>query len=395
MRVTQLSRWIIQKLNLKHSFVVKIKLILALWVSCFTVGLSACGRNADSTSVTDSASGPDSVSAEQSAANDTLTFAFGGDTMMGTTFPDDSKGEYLPAKPEDLFKDVKAVLEGADFTALNLEGVLLDKGGTPKPGSDPRTWFVFRMPRKYASLLTEAGVDAVSVANNHVNDLGPEGLASSMATLDSLGIAYSGIEGKCESTVVERGGRRIGFAAFGFSKGTTNLNDLNKVRKVVSDLAERSDIVVVSFHHGEEGKSHTRQPHKTESGFGQPRGNGREFARAAIDAGADIVFGHGPHVTRAVDMYKDRIIFYSLGNFVTPYRMTISGISGHAPVMTVKTDADGKFISGRIHPFIQQKGAGPKPDTSGAVINQIRTLTQQDCPDASLQITPTGEILHK
>lgn len=364
-------------------------------MACFMVALSACGRNADNSAATNSGTTPAGSNTAQTAASDTVTFAFGGDTMMGTNFPDDSRGAYLPANPDGLFKDVKGVLESADFTALNLEGVLLDKGGTPKPGSNPRTWFVFRMPRKYASLLTQVGVDAVSVANNHVNDLGPTGLQSSMATLDSLGIAYAGIEGKCESTVVERAGRRIGFAAFGFSKGTTNLNDLNKVKRVVSDLAKRSDIVVVSFHHGEEGQSHTHQPHKTENGFGQPRGNGREFARAAIDAGADIVFGHGPHVTRAVDMYKDRIIFYSLGNFVTPYRMTISGISGHAPVMTVKTDAQGKFISGQIHPFVQQKGAGPRPDTSGAVINQIRTLTQQDCPDAPLQITSQGEILHK
>lgn len=373
----------------------KIKLILALWMGCFLAALTACGSNTGNTPATNDNAANDTVMTTQSQAADSVTFAFGGDTMMGTTFPDDSRGSYLPANPDALFKNVKEVLEGADFTALNLEGVLLDKGGTPKPGSDPKTWFVFRMPRKYASLLTDVGVDAVSVANNHVNDLGPSGLKSTMATLDSLQIAYAGIEGKCESTIVERAGRRIGFAAFGFSKGTTNLNDLKKVRSVVADLAKRADIVVVSFHHGEEGQSHTHQPYKTEVGFGQPRGNGREFARAAIDAGADIVFGHGPHVTRAVDMYKDRIIFYSLGNFVTPYRMTISGISGHAPVMTVKTDANGKFISGQIHPFIQQKGAGPVPDTSGAVINQIKRLTQQDCPDAPLQITASGEILRK
>ncbi len=358
----------------------------------------ACGHN-NSAEATDNAvpltADADSVPTPAPPANDTITFAFAGDTMMGTTFPDDSHGAYLPANPEGLFAQVKEVLEGADFAALNLEGVLLDRGGTPKPGSNPKTWFVFRMPQKYASLLTDAGVDAVSIANNHVNDLGPVGLRSTMSTLDSLGIAYAGIEGECETTVVERAGRRIGFAAFGFSRGTTNLNDLAKVRRVVQQLAGQSDIVVVSFHHGEEGQSHTRQPDKTESAFGQPRGNGRAFARAAIDAGADIVFGHGPHVTRAVDMYKDRIIFYSLGNFVTPYRMTISGISGHAPVMTVKTDGDGRFLSGQIHPYIQQRGGGPQPDTSGAVINQIRSLTHLDSPDAPLLITPQGEILNK
>lgn len=373
-------------------------LLVATLTLCGLMSLSACGSNAKGTE-TSKAADVDTVTVVTDVAtplaSDTITFAFAGDTMPGTTFPDDSRRAYLPANPEGLFTHVKPLLEEADFATLNLEGVLLDKGGTPKPGSNPKTWFVFRIPQRYAALLTDAGVDAVSIANNHVNDLGPEGLHSTMATLDSLGIAYSGIEGRCEATVVERAGRRIGFAAFGFSRGTTDLNDLGKVRRVVSELAGKSDIVVVSFHHGEEGQSHTHQPYRTETGFGQPRGNGREFARTAIDAGADIVFGHGPHVTRAVDMYKDRLILYSLGNFVTPYRMTISGISGHAPVVTVKTDAAGRFISGQIHPFVQQKGAGPRPDTSGTVISQIRNLTRQDCPDAPLQITAQGEILSR
>lgn len=131
---------------------------------------------------------------------------------------------------------------------------------------------------------------------------------------------------------------------------------------------------------------------QTEQAFGERRGNVAEFAHAAIDAGADIVYGHGPHVNRAIELYNDRLIMYSLGNFCTPYKMNISGISGYAPIIEVRVDDKGAFEDGVIHPFIQQKGVGPRKDTSGVVIRNLRRLSSEDFPASPLIITDDGEI---
>ncbi|MCM1483188.1 MAG: CapA family protein [Muribaculaceae bacterium] len=321
------------------------------------------------------------------------TFAFAGDIMMGTTYPDTSHGAYMPPNDgNDLFCDAADIFRNADVAAANQEGTLLDTGGKAKDCFDPNTCFTFRTPTNYVRHLVDCGMDFMSIANNHINDFGPIGTASTQLTLKTAGIAYAGLREQCPTAIIVRNGKRIGFAAFGHSRGTSNLNNLDFVRSTVSELAKEADIVVVSFHGGAEGAKHTRVPRTVESAFGEQRGNVMEFAHAAIDAGADIVYGHGPHVNRAMELYKDRLIMYSLGNFCTPYRMNISGLSGYAPIVEVNVDPEGRFISGQIHPFIQQKGIGPRRDTSGVVIKNLRALTALDFPDTPLDIADNGAI---
>lgn len=321
------------------------------------------------------------------------TFAFAGDIMMGTSYPDSTKGSFLPAHDgAELFKDAAAVFRAVDVAAANQEGSLIDKGGKAKPCSNPKTCFTFRTPTRYVKNLVDCGMDFMSIANNHINDFGPMGIKSTQLTLKNAGIAYAGLKDQCPTAVIVRNGKKIGFAAFGHSRGTSNLNDLDYVRKVVGELADEADLVVVSFHGGAEGPKYTHVPKTTESAFGEKRGNVEAFAHAAIDAGADIVYGHGPHVNRAMELYKDRMIMYRLGNFCTPYRMNISGISGYAPIVEVSVNPDGSFASGKIHPFIQQKGIGPRTDTSGAVIRNLRTLSKADFPESPLVIADDGTL---
>ena len=127
----------------------------------------------------------------------------------------------------------------------------------------------------------------------------------------------------------------------------------------------------------------------------EDRGELRSFAHFCIDNGADVVFGHGPHVVRCVELYKDRFIAYSLGNFCTPYGISITGISGYAPIIEVGVDGNGVFQRGKIHPFIQQRGLGPRRDTTGVVVRQIRNLTRQDITDNRLHIADDGTITKK
>lgn len=324
------------------------------------------------------------------------TFAFAGDIMMGTTYPDSPKGAYLPKNDgRELFADCREIFREADVAAANQEGVLIDKGGKAKLCSNPKTCFTFRTPVKYVENLVDAGIDFMSVANNHANDFGLVGKQSTQLALKSAGIAYAGQREMCEKAIIVRNGKRIGFAAFGHSRGTMDINNLAEVKRIVEELDKECDLVVVSFHGGAEGLAHTRVPFAAEHAFGERRGDVHEFAHAAVDAGADIVYGHGPHVTRAMELYRDRLIMYSLGNFCTPYRMNISGLTGHAPLVRVSVDGEGRFESGKIHGFIQQKGIGPRADKSGAVVENMRRLSQLDFPESPLVIEQDGSLTRR
>lgn len=320
-----------------------------------------------------------------------LTLAFAGDIMMGTTYPED--GHYLPPQDgADLFKDVTDVISSADIAAANLEGTLLDGKGQVKKCGNPELCYAFRMPSRYVDHLVKAGFDAVGIANNHVNDFGAEGLKSTKATLEKAGIKYAGLRDGARYSIFEKDGRKIGFASFGHSKGTLSIMDLDEVKSTVRTLRDSCDFVIVSFHGGGEGKNYTHVPHKMETCFGENRGDVEKFAHTAIDAGADVVYGHGPHVTRALELYKDHLIMYSLGNFCTPYRMSLSGISGHAPVVTVELNPDGTFSSGRIHSFIQSTGSGPRLDPTNSVARNMKSLSRQDFPNSPLKISDDGTL---
>ena len=352
----------------------------------------------DSASTNDSVSTKDSVSSTLSTSNDsTLTFVGVGDIMMGLNYPDESP--VLP--PEDgalIFADVKSILQDATLTIGNLEGVLLDLGGTPKRCSNPKLCYAFRMPERYVNHLVDAGFDLLSVANNHSGDFGPTGRETSQEVLKKAGLGFAGFEGMSEKYYLEKDGIRYGFTAFSVNNGTLRVTDAAKAKQVISDLRDSSDIVIVSMHIGAEGKKFNRITRKTEHFVGENRGNPYAFARLAIDAGADIVFGHGPHVARAIDLYKGKFIAYSLGNFATSTSVNITGVSGYAPIIKIKTNKNGDFLEGQIYSAIQQGPDGarrPLLDTTGACISEIKKLTEKDIPEAKIVIEKDGKIVLK
>lgn len=317
------------------------------------------------------------------------TFAFVGDIMMGTTYP---KNFLTSDDGASIFNDTKEILSSADVAAGNLEGSLFDGKGSVKKCKNPSTCFAFKMPSRYGKHLVDAGFDFVGIANNHINDFGPEAVKSTKNVLTENGIAYAGLRDDCPTAIIEKDGKKIGFAAFGHSRGTASIMDYDEVKRNVKSLRDKCDVVVVSFHGGGEGKGFQHVPHKMEKAFGEQRGDVERFAHTAIDAGADIVFGHGPHVNRALELYNDRLIIYSLGNFATPYRMGLSGVSGYAPIVTATLNPDGTFQSGKIHSFIQKEGVGPRKDSSNAVAKNMRQLTKSDFPNTKLSISDEGEI---
>ena len=321
------------------------------------------------------------------ADGDELVISMSGDIMMGTTYP----SVMLPANDgRDLFRDVKPYIREADLAVGNLEGAMIDGGTSAKGGG--RNTFSFRMPTSYGPLLTDAGYDFLSMANNHANDFGPAGVASTERVLDREGIKYAGVQGRTESVVLEKNGVRYGLAAFGHNAYTVRHTDFEQARRIIRGLKERADIVIVSMHGGAEGRDKRHLPHGTETFLGENRGNLRAFAHLCIDNGADVVYGHGPHIVRAVELYKDRFIAYSLGNFATPYGMNLNGITGYAPLVNITIDREGRFLEGKIHSFIQHKGVGPRRDPANLAAREIKQLTEADVPGTGIVLDNQGNI---
>lgn len=316
-----------------------------------------------------------------------------GDIMLGTDFPSKS---FLPPNNDcmPLLEPAKHILLDADITFGNLEGCFLNEGEVAKRCKDSTKCFAFKMPEKYISCLVETGFDVVSLANNHIGDFGDAGRSTTMRLLDSVGISYGGLLSK-PTAIFERAGLKIGFCAFAPNFGTCSINDIEAAKKLVSELKRQVDIVIVSFHGGAEGAEHVHVTRKTEVFYGENRGNVYEFARHVIDAGADVVFGHGPHVTRAIDLYKGRFIAYSLGNFCTYGRFNLRGPNGFAPIVKIHVEKNGKFVEGQIFPIVQEGKGMVKLDPNLQAVKEIQRLTGKDFPDSKLIISESGSILLK
>jgi poly-gamma-glutamate capsule biosynthesis protein CapA/YwtB (metallophosphatase superfamily) len=340
-----------------------------------------------------SAQNPDSASVKTDSLvikHDTLSIIGVGDIMMGTSYPEDK----LP--PNDgafLMRNVEPVLRDADVTFGNLEGTLLDEGGTPKSCKDPSVCYVFRTPTRYVRNLISAGFDMMSLANNHAGDFGEAGRRSSMKTLEVANILHAGQVNQ-PTVIFVKDGIRYGLAAFAPNSNCVNLNDLEGAKRIVARLDSMVDIVIVSFHGGAEGAPFQNVPRTQELFHGENRGDVYKFAHTLIDAGADIIFGHGPHVTRAVDVYQGRFIIYSMGNFCTYRGISVSGVSGIAPIIKVFTDKKGKLYQAQIIPTVQTYGIGVKIDPDKQVIKKIQELTKKDFPESKIQIDDNGLITY-
>ena len=317
-----------------------------------------------------------------------------GDVMMGTNYPDTAM-RLTADDAATLFAHAKPYISAADVAVCNLEGVLLDSAGTPKEVKNAEALHLFRMPERYAGRLSDAGFDFISIANNHARDFGYEGLQSTMRALEGEGLSCAGVLGACEGAVVGRRGVEFGFVAIAPNALMVPLKSLSYTLKLVKRLDEECDVLIVSAHAGAEGNDCRHVTRDTETYFGENRGNIYNAAHALIDAGADVIFAHGPHVSRAIELYHNRFIAYSLGNFCTPYGVNILGSGGHAPLAEVKVTNKGEFIDGRIVAFMQYDRTGPKKARSNAVIDDIIALSHDDFPESPLVIASDGKIQKK
>jgi poly-gamma-glutamate capsule biosynthesis protein CapA/YwtB (metallophosphatase superfamily) len=293
-----------------------------------------------------------------------------GDIMLGQVSLENS----------GIFDEVKPFLADRQIVFGNLEGPLTDQGS---PTKDPSAgaFHLFRGSPAGGRLLKEAGFNLLSLANNHINDYGPAGRAQTVSVLNSLGLHHAGGPGEVARLKVNK--TRLAFIAMAPNAGCQNLNDLNgAVALVKAAKAKSGTLVVVSLHGGGEGSAFMRRVSpQAEYFLGENRGNLPLLAQALIDAGADLVLGHGPHVPRGLKLYKGRLIAWSLGNFATLSGMSIKGATGLAPLLLVDLAPDGALKRVKVVSFKQEPRRGPRRDLENKAARVMAELSRGDLPE--------------
>jgi hypothetical protein len=373
------------------------KLAISIALLLTALAVIACGSKtvrSEEPSIVSAAPNPDPTPPAKGGDSGPITIAAVGDIMLGSPFPNETR--MPPDDGADLLKAVTPILSAADIAFGNLEGPIVDGGASSKCSPNSTRCFAFRMPTRYGKYLKEAGFDVMSTANNHASDFGDTGRASTRKVLDELGIKHAGSDKyQYSTTYLTVKGKKIAFIGFAHNNIVPNVNDLVNARRLVLEAKKNSDLVVVSFHGGAEGTGAQHVPQRNELFAGESRGNLPAFARTVIDAGADLVLGHGPHVLRGMEIYKDRLVMYSLGNFATYGWFQLAAETGLTMILEVKLGNDGKFLGGKIHAGRQEGRGIPTLDKSGESIRVVRSLSEADFGVNAPKIADDGTITIK
>ena len=323
------------------------------------------------------------------AAAQGITVAAVGDVMMGSDYPSPS----LPGNGgRNLFTHAAPFFKAADIAMANLEGPLLE-GGEPAKIAVAGRSYLFRTPPSYAENLKEAGISMVSLANNHAMDFGPSGLASTKRALDKAGVAFSGKEGEIAQFLVR--GVRVGVLSLSFGAPPRSIVHPTGALAEIAQASGDYDILILSIHAGAEGRGALHVVPGMERYLNEPRGDLIRFAHDAIDRGAALLVFHGPHVPRALELYRGRLIAYSLGNFATFGGVSVVRESGYAPILTAELAPDGSFLKGAIHSFRQKPYSAPRPDRKLRAGRLMQKLSSEDFADSGLLFAASGEITVK
>jgi hypothetical protein len=309
-----------------------------------------------------------------------------GDIQLGRAWPDEYAA--LPAGgPEELLDQVSQYLKD-DITFGNLETVLSNTGGTMKGLRGKQGIFVFRVPVSYATGLKKAGFTVLGTANNHANDFKTEGMYSTMSALDSAGILHSGKTGIVASWIVK--GLRVCMVAYSNQESAYTIQDSLNVYKRIRSLSLTHDIVIVSFHGGAEGRQANRVMDTVENYYGENRGNVFKFAHWAVDAGADLVLGHGPHVLRGMERYRGRLIAYSMGNFSSYKSFVTDGALSYSIILKVSLAKNGVCKQASVIPLIFNADGKPGIDNNKNAVTILNTLSTEDLRSAAVVFDSSG-----
>ncbi len=312
------------------------------------------------------------------AAPKIIRLAAVGDIMLGWQ-TDEAAGAFAELAP--YLKDRQVVIG-------NLEGPLTDRG-TPTKVPEEGVAYVFRTPPHYAASRKQAGFTVMSLANNHANDYGLAGRQQTREVLDEAGILYTGAPGEVARQKIGR--TTVSVIGLAPNKGCQDINDIPSAAALVRQEAAKANTLVVVFHGGSEGPDSIYVPVGLETYLGERRGDLRTLGRSLIDAGAHLVVGHGPHVPRGLEIYRDRLIAYSLGNFATGRGINSSGRGGLAPLLLVDINVKGQLVGGRVVSFRQATPGQVSRDETNEAAKLMHALSLNDFSRPGLD--PKGNLV--
>jgi len=321
-------------------------------------------------------------------ANDTVTLSGVGDVIMGSV----NLG-LPPNNGAGFFDPVKQAL-ASDLVMGNLETPLSDPTGYDKCGPPPHPdCFQFTVPPSYANHLRDGGFQMLNLANNHTNDQGTQGLANTRAALTAAGLQYTGGIGQISYMTVK--GVKVAVLGFSVYSWGANLNNIPAAVELVQQAAAQADLVVIQMQGGAEGSYpanfHVEPGH--EFFAGEDRGDLMAFSHAVIDAGADVIFGHGPHIMRGMEFYKGRLIAYSLGNFCGYKALSTAGFSGVGGVLKVTLHKDGSWASGSLIATEMVNGGLVAVDTDLRALTLVAGLSKDDFGANAAVISTTDGMI--
>ena len=297
--------------------------------------------------------------------------------------------------PDSLLAPLAPLVSGADVLMLNVESAIgRGRPSRQKCAPNSTSCFAFRAQPEVAPALRRlAGATPLvgNVANNHARDAGDDGWYATMRHLRDAGARVTGADTLATPVATARGDT---VAFLGFSPWTgPDSRRIDAVRRHVARAAARWRYVVVSVHFGAEGRGAQHTYDAPEIFLGEDRGNPVAFAHAAIDAGANVVFGSGPHVLRAAEWYGGGLVFYSLGNLLTYGPFTLAEPLNRGAIACADLDPAGGVAYAELRPTRQIVSVGVRPDSTGAASTLVDALGQQDLPATAARVTPDGVLV--
>ena len=288
----------------------------------------------------------------------------GGDVLMTRTEP----------AGVDPYASLEPRLDSSDFSLVNVEMAISDRG------SPHWKEFVFRAPPSAARRIADGGVSVANLANNHANDYGSDALVDTVNLLEAAGVATIGAGRNADDAYQYRlltaesrvrvafvGASMIvpsGFAASAATPGIASAHPPARARVLdtVRSAAAEADVVIVAVHWGIERDT-------------CPSAEQRLLAQQLLDAGADAVIGHHPHVLQPVELSGGKLVAYSLGNFIWHAR---SGVLGETGVLQIDFDGD-EIVGWEFHPHLLDENGVPVPADSGERVERIRDIVAGTC----------------
>lgn len=331
----------------------------------------------------------------------------GGDITLGTnldpkwqrTAAQRVRASYgMSATPDAFVAPLRPLFADANVVLINVEMAIGRGPFTPKCRKGSKNCFAFRADPAAAPALRSLGSDSAvvigNVANNHARDAGDEGVDSTIANLRRARVIVTGKDSLATPILIPGWGT-IGVLGFYTSTETPDLRDLGAVQRHVARAVEMYGTVVVSAHIGAEGVAWQRTGDSTEFFLESriDRGNPVAFANAALDAGAALVIGHGPHVLRAAEWRDDRLVLYSIGNLLTygPFNLVDPMNRG---VVVCADLSDRRVVSAELRPTWQPAPGILRSDPTKRALTLIDSLSALDFPWTGVRVDPaSGEML--